>query len=146
MDSKIFKSIISDCAKKNGFIHLYGAWFKESDECIIVLCLQKSNLGHFYYLNIKIYVQGFLDRSFIISKDLVKNLGNVFTRQPKRYDKLFNLDGDIDKKQRKNELEHFFHDYIIPFSEKALSRAGIKELAQLGEIGLFPAIQTELGF
>jgi len=58
MDNKEFKKVFGDIAKVNGFDRAFGGWFKESSECILVLELQKSNYGDYYYLNIKIFCPG----------------------------------------------------------------------------------------
>lgn len=58
METKDFRNLFKDLAKKNGFESAFGGWFKESNECIFVLDLMKSNFGNNYYLNIKIFIQG----------------------------------------------------------------------------------------
>lgn len=145
MENKEFKKILSECAKKINFTFMHGGWFKESSECIIVLDLQRSNYSNYYYLNIKIYVQGAFGY-FSKSKELIKDVGMISSIQPKKYDELFNLENDMLDEKRKCGLENFFQNYLKPFSEKALTRSGIKELVDEGEIGLFPAVKEELGF
>ena len=51
MESKEFKKVFEKVAKANNFEKAFGGWFKESTECIVVLCLQKSNFGDYYELN-----------------------------------------------------------------------------------------------
>ena len=58
METKEFKAMFGKIAKSNGFKFLYGGWYKESDDCIVVLELQRSNYSVLYYLNIKIYIRG----------------------------------------------------------------------------------------
>ena len=58
MESKDFRKLFNEIAKNNGFEPAFGGWFKESDECIVALYLQKSNFGNYYELNIKTFVQG----------------------------------------------------------------------------------------
>lgn len=43
-------------------------------------------------------------------------------------------------------LEKLFDDFIIPFTTKALSKEGIKKLAETDQIYLLPAVRKELGF
>lgn len=72
MDSKDFKGAFNEIARKSGFEKACGGWFKESDECIAVLDLQKSNYGDYYELNIKLFVQGMFGNHYVKGKDLVK--------------------------------------------------------------------------
>ena len=93
MESKEFKNVFEKVAKANNFEKAFGGWFKESTECIVVLCLQKSNFGDYYELNIKIFIQGMFGNKYTRSKDLVKkNVGDVFTRQPSDYSNVLDFD------------------------------------------------------
>jgi len=145
MDSKEFKIVFGDVAKANGFSKAFGGWFMESIESIVVLDLQKSNFGDYYEMNVKIYVQGMFGNKYHKSKDLVKkDLGDIFTRQPKEFMDILNFDKPMDDEKRKERLEELFKDFIVPFTNKALSKSGIKELAEKGEIFLLPAVKQQL--
>jgi hypothetical protein len=50
------------------------------------------------------------------------------------------MDDDI----RKKGLKELFQNHIIPFTDKTLSKSGIRELADKGEITLLPAVIEEL--
>lgn len=146
MDSKEFKKIFDDIASKNGFEKAFGGWFRESDECINVLDLQKSNFGDYYELNIKIFVQSMFGNAYVKGKDLVKkHTGDVFTRQPDNYKDLFDFDKLMDDSKRKDRLEELFSEFIKPFTDKALSRKGLLELEIQEKIFLLPAVKEELG-
>ena len=146
MNSKEFKTVFGEVAKVNGFEKAFRGWFRESAECIIVLDLQKSNFGDYYELNIKIYVQGTFGSHYVRSKDLVKkDIGDIFTRQPPEYRDAFNFDEPMNDENRKEKLEKLFIEFIVPFTDKALSKSGIKELAEKGMITLLHAVEKELG-
>jgi len=84
MENKEFRKIINDLAQKNGFQTVHRTWLKESDECIIVLYLQKSNFGNYYYLNINIYIQDAYDKHYSANENLVKKyFANLSRGQPK---------------------------------------------------------------
>ncbi len=145
MDSKEFKKKFDNMAIVNGFEKAFGGWFKESSECITVLDLQKSNFGVYYELNIKIFIQDLFSKKYIKSKELVKkDPGHIFTRQPNNYKDLLDFDISMSDMQREDKLKCLFGEFIVPFTNKALTRTGIKELAQLGEITLLPAVKEEL--
>lgn len=141
-----FKLLVSKCAKDIGYEYIRGAWFMESTESIIVLDLQKSNYGNYYYLNINIFVQGAFNKNYEKSKDLVGPRGTVCTRSPEEYNYLFDLDFNITDEERKSKMQEFFQNYLKLFSEKALRRKGIKELADEGEILLHEPVKETLGF
>lgn len=145
MNSKEFKKLFGEIAKSSGFESAFGGWFRNSPECIVVIDLQKSNFGDYYEMNIKIYIQGMFGNLYSRSKDLVKkDTGDVFTRQPSEYKSVFDFDEPRDDERRKADLAKLFSDFIVPFTDKALSKLGIKELAEKGEITLLPAVKEEL--
>lgn len=145
MDSKEFKKIFGEVAKSYGFERAFGGWFKDSAESIVVLDLQKSNFGDYYEMNVKIYVQGMFGNSYSKSKNLVKrDIGNIFRRQPYEYRSVFDFDEPMNDEERNTDLIKLFSDFIVPFTDKALLKSGIKELAEKGEITLLPAVREEL--
>ncbi len=145
MKSKEFKKVFGDVAKSNGFERSFGGWFKEAEECIVVLDLQKSNFGDYYQLMIKVYVQGMFGNKYSKSKDLVKKEGgDVFRGEPPHYKDVFDFDQPTDDEKRKERLTKLFIEFIIPFTEKALSRQGLKDLAAIGEVFLLPAVKAQL--
>ncbi|MGG5578835.1 DUF4304 domain-containing protein [Myroides sp. C15-4] len=144
MNSKEFKKTFSKTAQDHGFEDVFGAWFKVSTESIVVLELQKSNFGDYYEMNIKVYIQGIFGTSYSKSKELVRDTGDIFIRQPAEYKSVFDFDELMEDEKRKGKLEQLFSEFIIPFTGKALSKSGIKELAEKGEITLLPAVKDEL--
>ncbi|MDP1978677.1 DUF4304 domain-containing protein [Undibacterium sp.] len=145
MENKNFKKMFGQIAQHFGFRFVFNGWFKESEECITVLNLQKSNYGNYYDLVIKIYVQNCLGKQHVVSKDLVKNqLGTADRGHPREYDDLFNLELNMEDDQRRQGLEQFFQTYMEPFSEKSLSRLGVQELGEKKELFLTPAVKESL--
>ena len=143
MDSREFKNIFDEIAKANGFSKAFGGWYKESSECIAVLELQKSSFGNNYYLNIKIFIQGAFDRTYMPSKDLIKSSIGHITNQIRDKD-ILDFDKPMSDTMRKQELENLFMEYIKPFTDKALSKKGVKELEAQEKIFLLPAVKAEL--
>ena len=145
MNSKEFKNVFDEVAKRNGFKKAFGGWFRESPECIIVLALQKSNYGDYYELLIKIYIQGLFEKIYFINKDLVnKEVGHIRSGASKEKREIFDFDNPMDEVLRKERLEKLFSEFIVPFTERALSKSGIRNLAERGEIFLLPAVKEEL--
>lgn len=145
MDTKEFKKLFGEIAKNHGFQSAFGGWMKDSEECIAVLDLQKSNFGNYFELNIKVYVQGMFGKTHIKSKELVKKeTGNIFRRQPNEYKNVFDFDTSIEDRIRIELLTDFFRSFLVDFAEKALTKSGIIELANKGKIFLPPATKEEL--
>ncbi len=145
INGKEFKKIFGELAKCNMFENAFGGWFKSSDESIIVLDLQKSKLGDYYDINIKIYIQGMFGNTYSKSKDLIKkDIGNIFRRQPSEYKSIFDFNEPMNDNERIDGLKKFFAEFIVPFTEKALSKVGIMELANKDEINLLSSVKAEL--
>lgn len=145
MNSKEFKSVFGEVAKENGFLKAFGGWFKESPECVAIIELQKSNFGDYYQLNIKIFIQGAFGRTYTLSKDLIKSsMGHVNTNETQEYKNVLDFDEPMEDSRRKERLEKLFQNHIVSFTDKALSKSGIIELVDKGEIFLLPAVRKEL--
>ncbi len=146
MECNDFKKMFGETAKDNGFEKEFEGWFKEADEVIHVLDLQKSNFGKLYYLNIKLYIHGIFEKKYIRSKKLVKvDVGTILIRQPDNYSYLLNLEKVLPDMDRKKGLQDMFVNYIVPFCEKTSTKRGIIELNKKGELFLMPGVKEPLG-
>jgi hypothetical protein len=145
MDPKTFKAIFNEVVKAHGFDKAHGGWFKDSGECMAVLDLQRSNYGVYFELNIKIYIQGMFGASYFRDKQLVKkDIGHVFTRQPNRYKDLFDLENEMEEALRQERLGVFFDEFLVPFTDLALTKQGLVQLADEKRILLMPAVEKGL--
>jgi hypothetical protein len=146
MNSKEFKNTFNAVAREHGFEKAYSGWFKESQECILVLDLQKSNFGDYYEMNVKIFVQGVFNNHYVKSKYLVKNdTGDIFTRPPKELCDVLTFDDiQMTDVERLLNTKKLFNEFIVPFAEKAMSISGIRELESQGTIFILPAVKEEL--
>lgn len=145
MRNNEFRKLFGKEARANGFENAHGGWLKMSDECIVVLDLQKSNFGNYFQLLIKIYVQGMFGMKYSKSKDLVKRqTGDVFRGEPPHYTDVLDFDRLMDDEKRKKRLAEMFIEFIAPFTDKALSRSGLKKLAAEEQVFLLPAVEAEL--
>ncbi len=145
MDNKELKKTFGELAIANGFESAFGGWLKCSSECIVALDLQKSNFGNYYELNIKVYIQGVFGTTYAKSKDLIKkDTGDVFRRPPSEYKDVLDLDVSMGLEMRRERTRSLFESFIFPFTAKALSREGIRQLANDGDVFLLPNIKAEL--
>jgi hypothetical protein len=145
MDSRAFKSLFSQIAAENGFDPEFGGWFRESEECVVVLDLQKSNFGNYYELNLKIFVQGLFGDHHVRSKDVVKKkAGDVFVRQPNQFRSQLALDSGLSPLEYERGLQMLFADFVRPVTSDALTRAGLLRLGHKGVVYLLPAVREQL--
>ncbi len=146
MEAIDFKKLFDEIAKESGFDRAYKGWFKESPEVILALDLQKSNFGNYYYLNIKLFIQGVFGHTYSKCKKLIKtDIGNIFLRQPDNYSNLLDLDTPLEDSDRKEGLRKLFGDFIVPFSNKTSSKKGVRELHEHEGLFILPAVKEELG-
>jgi hypothetical protein len=148
MSNVEFKKMFGNLAKLHGFERAFGGWFRESDECILVLDLQRSNYSNLYYLNIKLYVRGMFTDEYgelKLDKGLVRSdVGHIFRREPKEFSTALDLENDLADTDREESLTKLFTEFLEPFSQRASTPKGIAQLAKAEEIFLLPAVKQEL--
>jgi hypothetical protein len=144
METKAFRKLFKDLAKKNSFESAFSGWFKQSEECIFTMELIRSNFGRYYMIDLKIYVQGTFGNRYVKDKSLLRNVGDFSSRTPKQFDAALDLEQQIEDVERTQSLESLFQDFVVPFSEKALTMRGIEELVKNKELYLLPAVKEEL--
>ncbi len=128
MDNKEFKKMFGSTAEKYGFSRLTPFWFKESSECIVVLELQKSNYGNYYYLRIKPFVQGAWGKKHEKSKDVFKKCSGFMDGPNRKYEELFNLELPMEDETRRQGIEGLFKDFLNAHSEALLSIANMEQI------------------
>lgn len=145
MEKVPLKEILKGIAARYNFCFSSGFYYKKSNECIVVLELQKSNYGSYFQVNIKVFIQGLFDKTYLINKDLIhKNVPDLFLGIPKEYENLFDLEYNDKLNERKVGLEKLFESYINPLSEKLLTKEGIHLLSEKGEIFILPTVRRAL--
>lgn len=144
MDKTEFIKLFCAIGLLRGFMKDFGCLLKESNQCIVILELQKSKYGNYYELNIKIFINGVCNKKHKKNKELKKDIGDVFSRPPSIYADALNLNTPIDVEIRTEKLNNLFDDFIVPFTDKALTINGIKQLSENQQIILFPAVSKEL--
>ena len=129
MDTKNFKERFNEIAIRHGFENLFGAWFKESSECVLALILVKSNYSKTYYLRIKVNLTNAYGRNFKKEKKWVNHdLADVVVGPGKEFADLFDLGKQMDDSERVRRLETLFATKLNTLVDKALSRDGLTEL------------------
>ena len=78
-----------------------------------------------------------------LNKDLIKSSIGHITNQI-RDKEILDFDTSMGDEDRKADLAKLFSEFIVPFTDKVLSKSGIKELADKEVITLLPAVKEEL--
>ena len=146
MENKDFKKYFCELGVKYGFELAYDCLFMESDKILVGVYLQKSSYSNLYYLNIKIFVQNTFGKKYMKSRDILNREVGNFSGGPssEEYGHIFDLDNQIPDLDRKHELELFFINYLVPYCNKAMNVAGLKELIAQKELLLMQAVEKEL--
>lgn len=129
----------------NGFEYLHGGWFKETPVCIITLDLQRSNYSNLYYLNIKFYIHKILGNNYTKSKELLRDIGNVFRRQPTEYNEAFDLDNNLSDDERKIILGQLFTKILVPMVKELESKEKMKNYITKEGFYLAPLVRKFFG-
>ena len=74
----------------------------------------------------------------------VVTTSDILRRQPNEYNDVFDLEILLDDAFRKEKLEELFVNFIVPFTNKALSRKQILDLEKTNELGLLSSVKEEL--
>jgi len=145
MTKNQFKIIFDEVAQKFSFERAYGAYFKEFNEVMIMIYLMKSNYSNFYYLDIKVFIQGAFDKTYSKSKELVKKeVGQIFTRPPETYSKYFDLDQNLSDSEIEKGLNSMFVDFLLPFMESIKTKKQILNSFKNKQIQLTKSVIIEI--
>jgi len=66
MNAIELKNTFNQIAKSYGFISVHSVWYLNHTICNVVIALQKSGYGDFYYLRIKVYIHGAFGKLFLL--------------------------------------------------------------------------------
>lgn len=146
MDKNRFKNLFNELAQKNGFERAFGMWFKQQEDSLVVVDLQRSNYSNLYYVNINVYIQGFFGKTFSKSKELKYGAGGaaIFTRSPKEYNDALDQENHLSDSERKGLLEKMFSNFLLPFIEKTSTREKLIVLHKNEGYFLLPTVKKEL--
>lgn len=144
METKEFKTMFGKIAKSNGFKFLYGGWYKESNDSMVIIYLLRSYYSKFYYFRFKINMRGVFGRHSISKVDIQSDVANIRVSIPDEYRDVLDLETSLNGNTRKAMLEKLFETYVIPLTDKVLTLEGIEELINKGQLWADTVIKEEL--
>jgi hypothetical protein len=71
-----------------------------------------------------------------------KGCSHLTIKEPRKYKDLFDFDKPMADKTRIYILGKFFNEFIIPVTEKVLSKEGIRDLNKMGMVHLLPTVKA----
>ncbi len=147
MEIKDFKKIFANEVKQYGFQKVPGGWYKASSECMIGLCLQRSNFGVYYQLFMNIFVQGLFGNVYLPTKYWIgSSVGDIMFCIPGKgkYVALFSFENTMDDDNRIALLKEFMEEYMTWFSRDTLTLQGIRKLMENGKLYVHPNVKAAL--
>lgn len=145
MDGKNIKILFGDVAKSHGFIVAFGGWYIKSEECLVVLELQKSNYGNYYIFNVKLYINGFFSKHYEVNKQLIKNEpSHIPIKCPADSDEAFNLEVEMSLEARRNKITRLFVEFIDDVVGIFLTKEGVVSLYESNRVILFEPMKEFL--
>lgn len=124
MEKKEFKKIINDCLLSNGFVKKGKLYYKDSDEVICSLGLQKSNHANCYYVNVGIVIKE-INPSLELPRDVDGDIRCrfYFEVDEKKVDCL-----PIDQLSESNVIITSLKKNILELVDPSLKLEGLKKL------------------
>jgi hypothetical protein len=130
MDNAKFKEIFNQVLKSKDFIKKGNAWYKSTDECIVLLNLQHSNFSSLYYVNLASFI-----RKHNYEEKYPKEYScHIRMRVPEigengeKYSEILDLEMEMPDEMRESSLVNMILDYCLPNLTKLSSINGIKNL------------------
>ena len=137
-DMKLLKDAISDSLKSVGFVRKASTWYKENDETILVINLQKSQYGSRYYVNCAIAlkslgVEPFPKERYCHIRFRIEETISEDDRV--KIQLILNLeDKTLSDKQRKEEMKRLIENFVLPRLDECSFQDGIAKSIRGGKM------------
>ena len=135
IDKKKLKKQFSDKLKKANFKLKSNAWYKETEENIIVVELQKSNYSESYFLNIAVWLKALGEHQFPKERfcHIRMRADSYFIDYGAEIAEALDFsETELDVKKIVS-IDWLLQEKILPLSEKLSSIGGLKLLYRNGE-------------
>lgn len=131
---------INSVLLSEGFQHKLGTWYRDQEESILVVNLQKSNFGEQYYINLGVLLKG--PQAATVRLPPKEHECHVRLRveaatpaEEQALTALLNLeDRSIDAADRERRVRALMADQALPFLLQCGTRAGLQEAHRDGKL------------
>ena len=141
-----FKKLFNEIAISEHWRKMGEGWIckkTESDECGVVINLEKSNYGKLYYVGIGVFVNNAFGLSFSLTETRESRQPTLYRRHPKELDPVFDLRNDLSSQSRREGVLDFFQ-FLREFVDKARTLRGLMELSKDGLLFIAPGVKQEI--
>lgn len=122
--------------RESGFEKKSGTWYRQGDEVIASLDLQKSQYGPQHYLNLGFWLRELGDEKFPKQETahISIRLETLVPRERDRVARLLDLEHALPDGQRVGELVALLRDRILPVIERGRSISGLRSMVEDGTL------------
>jgi hypothetical protein len=121
--------------REHGFTRRSGDLFKESDEVVAVLDLQRSDYVRVYYINVGFALRQLHDGPVTrFGLCDIRLRAEVLVSTGEDLQQLLDLETDFDEETREAELRQALEERLLPVIDAALTIEGLGELDQSGSL------------
>jgi hypothetical protein len=120
--------------RQAGFEKKSGSWYRQSDEVIAAINLQKSQYGPLYYINVGFWLRQLDDERYpkMNQWHVLIRLEDLLPDAEKRIGELLNLDSPVSDEQRITELVALLDEQLLPVIERGSSMVGLRAMVDDG--------------
>ena len=121
--------------QEHGFVRRSGDLFKESDEVIAILDLQRSDYARSYYINVGFALRA-LHPDGVVKFGLsdVRIRADALIGASDRLQQLLDLENGLDEGTREIELRRLLREELLPVLDSALTLDGLRILSRTGRL------------
>jgi len=142
---------VNDALKDAQFQRKSNTWYRDTDETIVLVNVQKSNFGEQYYINLSVWVKGLPGDPCVrlpsqaVLCHIEGRLGGLMPGEDERLRQMLNVeDESLEKDQRRHAIEDVITRIVLPFLLQCSTRAGIREAYGQGRLRCFAVKQSVL--
>jgi hypothetical protein len=129
---------IDSSLRSEGFQHKPGTWYREQEESILVVNLQKSNFGEQYYINLGVMLKGNSSVRLPPKEHECQVRLRIEAATPveeQALTALLNLeDRSIEASDRERRVQALMAEHALPFLLQCSTRAGIQQAHRDGKL------------
>jgi hypothetical protein len=116
--------------QENGFEKKSGSWYRQGEEAIGTVNLQKSQYGPQYYLNVGFWLRELGDERHPKLTDwhISARIEDLVPEVEERIGQLLDLEHPMPDDERSTELVALLNDRLLPLLERGSTVAGLRSM------------------
>jgi len=130
----VIKRSVDEALKGVEFLRKSNTWYRDLEETVLVVDLQKSNFGEQHYINVGVLVKGLATRynGKLPPKEtdchIRARIEGLEPNAEESFRQLLDLeDKSVGASERQQRIEKAIADVVLPFLLRCSTRAGIRD-------------------